>query len=89
MACTFIRQGHSSDKELLLRGFERLSDESRYQRFLAPLPKLSEAMLQGLIDVDHHDHEAIVALDESGEGIGVARYVRNPDRPDRLRSPSR
>ena len=33
--------------------------------------------------VDHHDHEAIVALDEeSGEGIGVARYVRSSERPD-------
>jgi GNAT superfamily N-acetyltransferase len=27
--------------------------------------------------VDHHDHEAIIALDPlTGEGVGVARYVR-------------
>ena len=78
-----LRQGHSSDKELLLRGFERLSPESRYQRFLAAMPKLSDEMVSYLIDVDHHDHEAIAALDEgTGEGIGVARYVRNPERPD-------
>jgi GNAT superfamily N-acetyltransferase len=78
-----LRQIHSSDGELLLRGFERLSGESRYRRFLVPTPQLSEAVVRYLTEVDHHDHEAIVALEEeSGEGIGVARYVRNGARPD-------
>jgi len=78
-----LRQGHSSDKELLLRGFERLSPESRYQRFLAAMPKLSPEMVRYLTEIDHHDHEALAALDEqTGDGIGVARYVRNPQRPD-------
>jgi GNAT superfamily N-acetyltransferase len=77
-----VRQGHSSDRDLLLRGFERLSPESRYRRFLAPMPELTEGMVRYLTEVDHHDHEAIIALDEeTGEGIGVARYVRDPDRP--------
>jgi GNAT superfamily N-acetyltransferase len=40
-------------------------------------------MVRYLTEVDHHDHEAIVALDEeSGEGIGVARYVRTRERPE-------
>jgi hypothetical protein len=30
-----VRQGHRSDRKLLLDGFERLSPESRYRRFLA------------------------------------------------------
>jgi GNAT superfamily N-acetyltransferase len=78
-----IRQGHSSDKELLLRGFERLGPESRYRRFLAPMPDLSEGMVRYLTEIDHHDHEAMIALDEAtGEGIGVARYVRDAERPD-------
>ncbi len=78
-----IRQGHRSDRDLLLRGFERLSPESRYRRFLAPMPELSEATVRYLTEIDHHDHEAMIALDEAtGEGIGVARYVRDPDRPD-------
>ncbi len=77
-----IRQGRSPDRELLLRGFERLSPESRYRRFLAATPELSAPMVDYLTAVDHHDHEAIVALDESGEGVGVARYVRHPDRAD-------
>jgi GNAT superfamily N-acetyltransferase len=36
-----------------------------------------------LTQVDHHDHEAIVALDDAtGEGVGVARFVRLTDRHD-------
>ena len=78
-----VRQGHRSDKELLRRGFERLSPESRYRRFLASMPELSEAMVRYLVEVDHHDHEAIIALDEeAGEGIGVVRYVRGTERRD-------
>ena len=78
-----VRQGHHCDKELLLRGFERLGPESRYRRFLAPMPQLSEAMVRYLIEVDHHDHEAIIALDdETGKGIGVVRYVRITGRRD-------
>jgi GNAT superfamily N-acetyltransferase len=78
-----IRQGHRSDRELLLQGFQRLSPESRYRRFLMAMPQLSEEMVRYLTEIDHHDHEAMIALDErTGEGIGVARYVRNRDRPD-------
>lgn len=78
-----IRQGHRSDRELLLRGFERLSPESRYRRFLAAMPELSEKTIRYLTEIDHHDHEAMIALDEqTGEGIGVARYVRDADRRD-------
>lgn len=79
-----VRQGHSEDRDLLLRGFQRLSEESRYRRFLAPMPELTDSMVDYLVDLDHHDHEAILALDEeTGEGIGVARYVRDSSRPDR------
>jgi GNAT superfamily N-acetyltransferase len=78
-----LRQGRPSDKELLLRGFERLSPESRYRRFLAPMPELTEGMVRYLTEIDHHDHEAVIALDErTGEGVGVARYVRSQERPD-------
>ncbi len=78
-----IRQGHSSDRYLLLRGFERLSPESRYRRFLAPMAELTEDMVRYLTEIDHHDHEAMIALDEqTGEGVGVARYVRDPHQPE-------
>ena len=62
-------------------GFERLSPESRYRRFFGPVTHLSERDLDYLTCVDHHDHEALVAVAEgTGEGVGVARYVRTgPD----------
>ncbi len=78
-----IRQGRSSDRDLLLRGFARLSPESRYRRFLAAMPQLTDEMVRHLTEVDHHDHEAMIALDErTGEGVGVTRYVRDPHRRD-------
>ncbi|MGZ4186668.1 MAG: N-acetyltransferase family protein [Solirubrobacteraceae bacterium] len=79
-----IRQGHRLDRDLLLQGFQRLSAESRYRRFLVAMPELSEEMVRYLTEIDHHDHEAMIALDErTGEGIGVARYVRNRERSDK------
>ena len=48
-----VRPVRSSDAGLLLRGFERLSDESRYRRFLCSMPELSESMVRYLTDVDH------------------------------------
>jgi GNAT superfamily N-acetyltransferase len=43
---------------------------------------LSERQLRYLTDVDHHDHEALVALRRgTGEGVGVARFVRLGDDP--------
>jgi GNAT superfamily N-acetyltransferase len=78
-----LRQGSRADHELLLGGFQHLSPESRYRRFLTPMPRLPEAAVRYLTDIDHRDHEAIIALDESGtEAVGVARYVRDPVRPD-------
>ncbi len=78
-----VRQGHRSDRKLLLRGFERLSPESRYRRFLAPMPEMTEAMVCYFTEVDHYDHESIIALEEeTGEAIGVVRYVRSTERPD-------
>ena len=58
-----LRQIRSSDGELLRRGLARLSDSSRYRRFLTPRRDLTEQMVSYLTAVDHHDHEAIVALD--------------------------
>jgi RimJ/RimL family protein N-acetyltransferase len=66
------------DKDALARAFEQLSEQSRYRRFLAPMERLSPTMLAYLTEVDHHDHEALVAFDiGSGEVVGVARFVRD------------
>ena len=77
-----IRPVRADDREALRESFERLSPESRYRRFLAPMAHLSESQLTYLTQVDHHDHEALVALSEDdGEGLGIARFVRLAD-PD-------
>jgi GNAT superfamily N-acetyltransferase len=72
-----VRPIAPEDKQALAEGFERLSDESRYRRFLAPHGRLSDAELRFFTEVDHHDHEALVAIDPAtGQGVGIARYVR-------------
>jgi RimJ/RimL family protein N-acetyltransferase len=78
-----LRPLRPTDRELYLRGFEHLSSASRYMRFFSPKAHLTERELHYFLDVDHHDHEAIVAIDLSGgDGIGVARYVREQQHPD-------
>jgi RimJ/RimL family protein N-acetyltransferase len=75
-----IRPIESDDRELLRAGFERLSERSRYMRFQSPLTDLSDRQLSYLTTVDHHEHEALLALDpDTGDGVGVARFVRVTD----------
>ena len=78
-----IRPIAPDDKELVRAGFARLSPDSRYRRFLTPMTHLSEQQLAYLTEVDHHDHEALVAIDRNTtEGLGVARFVRDQVDPD-------
>ena len=80
-SAVLIRQVRSTDAPLLADGFARLSAASRQMRFLG-VKKLSAAELRYLTDVDHHDHEALVALDRAGgQGVGIARYIGNADDP--------
>ena len=71
-----IRPIEVQDRELLRAGFDRLSPESRYRRFFSPIDELSERQLDYLTRVDHHDHEALVAIAPDGSCVGVARFVR-------------
>ena len=78
-----VRPIRPADKAVLSDAFGRLSDESRYRRFLSPLPELRPMDLLYLTEVDHHDHEALVAFDaRTGDGVGVARYVRSREDPE-------
>jgi GNAT superfamily N-acetyltransferase len=75
-----VRPIRPDDADALRAAFDRLGPESRYRRFMAPVPRLSDATVRYFTEVDHHDHEALVALDPAtGEGVGVARYVRVGD----------
>jgi GNAT superfamily N-acetyltransferase len=72
-----VRPIEPEDKGLLRAGFERLSPESRYRRFLHSVKHLTDADLAYVTEVNHDDHEALVAVDPHGtELVGVARYVR-------------
>jgi hypothetical protein len=77
-----IRPIEPDDKPYVLQAFDRLGAGSRYRRFLSYKKELSVAELASLTEVDHRDHEALAAIDPAtGEGVGIARYVRDPDRP--------
>ncbi|MDB5067679.1 MAG: Protein acetyltransferase [Chloroflexi bacterium] len=76
-----IRPLDPTDREAYLALFDGIGAESRYRRFLGPKRQLTAAEIQYFTEVDHHDHEALVAIDVSfGTGLGVARFVR--DRAD-------
>jgi GNAT superfamily N-acetyltransferase len=74
-----VRPIEPGDKEALARAFERLSEQSRYQRFMTGIQELSVGDLAYLTEVDHHDHEALIAFDceSPDDAVGVARFVRN------------
>ena len=75
-----IEPGDAHDVAL---GVQHLSALSRSQTFRAQVEALSPAQLAELTHVDHESHEAMVAFDAStGEGIGVARYIRVADDPE-------
>jgi len=78
-----IRQVQPVDACLLAEGFARLSARSRWLRFLTPKQDLSLAELRYLTQIDHHDHEAIGAVNQAdGRGVGVARYIRDAADPE-------
>jgi GNAT superfamily N-acetyltransferase len=75
-----IRPIVPEDRDGLREGFDRLSLQSRYERFMSPMDELSPSMLRYFTEVDHHDHEALVAVHfDSGADVGIARYVRVDD----------
>ena len=77
-----VRPIRPSDTELLQEAFERLSLESRQFRFLFPKLQLSAKELRYFTEVDHHDHEALVAVHRlDHRGLGVARYIRHRNDP--------
>lgn len=80
-----LRFVRPEDKPLFLEAWERLSLRSRYRRFLAPKNRLTAEELRYFTEVDGEHHLALVALHgPPGRewGVGVARFVRLPGRPE-------
>ena len=79
-----LRPFRPGDGGLLVAGFARMSPQSRYRRFLAPVPRLTDSMLTFLTSVDGTDHRAWGAMidEPAGEvGAGVVRWVRTKADP--------
>lgn len=81
-----LRVVRRADRELLRRGFDRLSPRSRYLRFLSPKNGLSDTELDDLLTLDERDRFAVGAQKlqpggGEGEGLGIARFARVPGTP--------
>jgi GNAT superfamily N-acetyltransferase len=78
-----LRPIRRSDAGQLLAIFDGMGTQSRLLRFLTPKPRLLPHELRYFTEVDHHDHEAIVAVGlRDRRGLGVARFVRLADDPE-------
>jgi ribosomal protein S18 acetylase RimI-like enzyme len=75
-----LRPLRRDERELVARFFAGLSAESRRRRFLQPMPRLPEATLRRLVDVDGHRHVAMVATID-GDCAGIGRYMALADQP--------
>ena len=80
----WVRPLHTDDGPALAAAVERLSVRSRYRRFHTARPRLTQQTITYLTDIDHHHHEALVALAPAPSKVivGVARFVRDPAQPD-------
>jgi RimJ/RimL family protein N-acetyltransferase len=68
------------DRERLADAFESMGSRTRYQRFLHPKPRLSDAELDYFTDLDHRTHDALAAVDpRDGSFVGIARYATVDD----------
>lgn len=79
-----LRPIAAEDGPLLRRFHLGLSPETVRDRFLSAKPRLSLRDAQYLTQVDQRDHVAVVAVDPSRPErlLGVARWVRDPLRPE-------
>jgi acetyltransferase len=78
-----IRPIRPEDADLEQDFVKRMSDESKYYRFMDTIRELTQAMLVRFTQIDYDREMALIATiqDENGKElqIGVSRYVTNPD----------
>ena len=70
-----VRPVSSGDREGLAGMLARLSGRTIYERFHAPYPRVPDWLLAGMLEADHRDREALVAV-SGGEVVGHAMYAR-------------
>jgi GNAT superfamily N-acetyltransferase len=72
-----LRLLERDDESLIRRFYYRLSPDTVYRRFMAPVVPPADALVRRLTDVNHCDRDALVAFDEQGIA-GIARYAVAP-----------
>ena len=73
-----VRGVRKEDAPLLAEIFAGLSPASRAARYLAPKRAMSVAELTYFTDIDHHNHEALIAIWRlTDEPVGVVHFVRD------------
>ena len=81
-AALTIRPIGPADRDLEKAFVRKLSDYSRYYRFMQPIRELTPSMLEHFTHPDYDQEMALIALstrDGKDDEIGVARYVKYPD----------
>jgi acyl-CoA synthetase (NDP forming)/RimJ/RimL family protein N-acetyltransferase len=73
-----LRPIRSSDGEKLLAFYDRVSPESKYLRFFAPYPRLSDRDVKRFTEVDYVDRVAFI-ITLGDDMIAVGRYDRLED----------
>ncbi len=77
-----IRPVRPDDGPALARAYANLGEQSRYRRFFTVMPQLPDTTLKAAVEVDHADHEALVAVPLlSAQIVGECRFIRLPDQP--------
>jgi len=78
-----IRPIRADDGPRLSLAYDHLSPQTKYRRFLAVKPRLTEGDVRYLTSVDGSDHVALVAspVDDPKLIIAVARFVRLAEDP--------
>ena len=82
-----LRLVRPDDREGIVAAFQRLSIESRVQRWFYPKMRLTEEELDALVSPVDDQHGAISAVELAPDGseksaIGMARFVRSKEHAD-------
>jgi acetyltransferase len=80
--CVIVRPICPEDRQIEMEFVQKLSEESKYFRFMSALRELNEAMLNRFTQIDYDREMALIAVVcENGleTEIAVARYFVNTD----------
>jgi GNAT superfamily N-acetyltransferase len=69
-----LRLLEPEDGNMIRRFYWRLSRDTIYRRFMGQVVPPADALISKLVDVDHRERDALIAIDARGIA-GVARYA--------------